>query len=178
MALSLCCRVTCGSVATNINALPLSGLPHIPVPLCGRCGVWCGTGNQTSLNHPVLTVPCPPSVALSVPLLPGHLWFGCYQHQCPTTLWSPPHPCAFVWSLWRVVRHWQPNQSQSPSPNGAASAIGGSVRPSVAGSLVVRLLPTSMPYHSLVSPTSPCLCVVVVACGAALATKPVSITQS
>ena len=37
------------------------------------------------------------------------------------------------------------------------------------GSPVVRSPPTLVPFHSLVSPTSPCPCVVVVVCGAALA---------
>ena len=39
MTLTLCCQITCGSVAANINALPLSHLPHISLPLCGCCGV-------------------------------------------------------------------------------------------------------------------------------------------
>ena len=40
VTLSLSCRITCGSVAANISALPLSHLPHLSVPLCGCCGVW------------------------------------------------------------------------------------------------------------------------------------------
>ena len=34
------CRISCGWVAANISALPLSHLPHISVPLCVCCGVW------------------------------------------------------------------------------------------------------------------------------------------
>ena len=66
VTLSLGCWITCGSVAANISALPLSGLPHISVPLCGCCGVWCGTGNQISLNLQVLIGLRPPSVTLSL----------------------------------------------------------------------------------------------------------------
>ena len=37
--LTLSCRITCGSIATNISALPLSGLPHLSLSLCGCHGV-------------------------------------------------------------------------------------------------------------------------------------------
>ena len=96
VTLSLRCWITCGSVAANISALPLSGLPHLSLPL---------------------------------------------------------------WSLWRVVRNRQPNQSQSPSLDGAESAIG-DPRPSVAGSLVVRSPPTlvALPL-SLLAHISVPLCV-------------------
>ena len=40
VTLSLRCWITCGSVAANISALPLSGFPHISLPLSGCCGVW------------------------------------------------------------------------------------------------------------------------------------------
>ena len=40
VTLSLSCRINYGLVAANISALPLSHLPHIPMPLCVCCGVW------------------------------------------------------------------------------------------------------------------------------------------
>ena len=40
VTLSLRCRITCGLVAANISALPLSRLPQISVPLYVCCGVW------------------------------------------------------------------------------------------------------------------------------------------
>ena len=39
VTLSLSCQITCGSVAANISALPLSGLPHTSTTLCV---VMCG----------------------------------------------------------------------------------------------------------------------------------------
>ena len=50
VTLSLSGQITYGLVAANISALPLFGLPHLSLPLSGRCGVYFGTSNRISLN--------------------------------------------------------------------------------------------------------------------------------
>ena len=58
-------RFTCGPVAANIPAPPLFSPPHLPVPLCGCCGVWYGQ------PFPLLL-----SVLMSTHF---HCQFGCYD---------------------------------------------------------------------------------------------------